>query len=141
MSDMKERALSLLDNPPAHIGVLGTASRDGLPNIAYISGTWVMDDGRVVIGLGNNVSLSNLEENPHGVYFVIDSFPVTVETQGYRIYLKASKIEREGAVLDATRKFIAEAFDPNAAKMTAAAVTFDVTGVRPMLDMPAPSEP
>ncbi len=140
MSDMKERALALLTQPERHIGVLGTASRDGLPNIAYISSTRVMDNGSIVIGLGNNVSLSNLEENPHGVYFVVDSFPVTVETKGYRIYLKARKIEREGGVLDATRNFIAEAFDPNAAIMTVAAVTFDVTGVRPMLDMPAPPE-
>jgi hypothetical protein len=140
MPDMKQHALALLDNPPSHIGVLGTASRDGRPNIAYISSTRVMEDGSIVVGLGNNVSLSNLEENPHGIYFVIERFPVTVETKGYRIYLKARMIEHEGTVLDAIREYIAAAFDPNAAKMTAAAVTFDVTGVRPMLDMPAPPE-
>lgn len=135
----KEHALKLLDNPDEHIGVLGTASADGHPNIAYISSTRVSDDGSIVVGLGNNRSLANLEENPHGVYFVIESFPVTVKTPGFRIYMKAREIEREGPALDATRKFIAEEFDPNAAKMTAAAVTFDVTAIRPMIEMPAPS--
>jgi hypothetical protein len=139
MPDMKQQAMALLTRPGTHIGVLGTASGDGHPNIAYISSTRVTDDGSIVVGLGNNRSLANLEENPHGVYFVIESFPVTLDTPGYRIYLEARAIEREGPVLEATREFIAGEFDPNAAKMTAAAVTFDVTAIRPMIDMPAPS--
>lgn len=139
MATSKEHALKLLENPAEHIGVLGTASKDGRPNIAYISSTRAMDDGSIIIGLGNNQSLANLEENPHGVYFVIERFPVTFKTPGYRIYLEARAIEREGSVLDATRKFIAEEFDPNAAKMTTAAVTFDITAIRPMIEMPIPS--
>ena len=139
MATDKEHALKLLENPDEHIGVLGTASADGRPNIAYISSTRAMDDGSIVVGPGNNQSLANLEENPHCVYFVVESFPVTFKTPGFRIYLKARAIEREGPVLDATRKFITDEFDPNAAKMTAAAVTFDVTAIRPMIEMPAPS--
>ena len=139
MATNKEHALKLLENPDEHIGVLGTASADGRPNIAYISSTRVMDDGSIVVGLGNNKSLANLEENPHGVYFVIEGFPVTFKTPGYRIYLEARSIERDGPVLDAIREFIAAEYDPNAAKMTVAAVTFDVTAIRPMIEMPAPS--
>lgn len=139
MINNREHALSLLEHPDRHIGVLGTASADGHPNIAYISSTRVTDDGGIVVGLGNNRSLGNLEENPHAVYFVIESFPVTFKTPGYRIYLEARSIERDGPVLDAIRKHIADEFDPNAAKMTVAAVVFEVTGIRPMIEMPAPS--
>jgi hypothetical protein len=128
--------LKLLTNPTEHIGVLGTASKDGRPNIAYISSTRVRKDGTVVVGLWSNVSLRNLEENPHAVYFVIESFPVTVDTPGYRIYLEALSIERTGPALDAMRTFIAKEFDSNAAKFTTAAVTFEVTGIRKMLETP-----
>lgn len=139
MDPSREKALKLLENPGRRIGVLGTASADGRPNIAYISSTRVTDDGGIVIGLGNNTSLANLTENPHGVYFVIEGFPVTFKTPGYRIYLEARAIERDGPVLDAIRDLIASKFDPNAAKMIVAAVTFDITGIRPMIEMPAPA--
>jgi hypothetical protein len=55
--------------------------------------------------------------------------------KGVRVYLKVKALAVGGPALDAYRKQIAQALGPDAAKMVHAAVTFDVTEVRPLVDM------
>ncbi len=56
-------------NKPGRVGVLGTADKQGQPNTAYFGSLRLMEDGSVVLGLGKNRSLKNLEENPLAVLF------------------------------------------------------------------------
>jgi len=55
-------------NKPGRVGVLATTNKAGQPNVAYFGSPKLMDDGTLVMGLGGNRSLANLEENPQAVF-------------------------------------------------------------------------
>lgn len=120
-------------NKPGRVGTLGTANKSGQPDVAYFGSPRLLDDGTLVMGLGNNRSLKNLEENPLAVFFCVAESPVTFKTPGYRLYLKVREIQREGALLDGIKDAIGKAAGPDAAKMIVAAVSFEVTEVRPLV--------
>ncbi|MBU0946549.1 MAG: pyridoxamine 5'-phosphate oxidase family protein, partial [Proteobacteria bacterium] len=92
-------------------------------------------DGTIVMGLGSNWALQNLEENPQAGFFCVAVSPVTFVTPGYRLYFKAWEIQKEGPIIDGVTKAIADAKGTDAAKMIAAGVVFDVTGMRPLVAM------
>jgi hypothetical protein len=94
-----------------------------------------MEDGSVALGLGNNRSLKNLEENPLAVLFCVTESPVAFNTPGYRLYLKIREIQKKGHLLNGVRKGIAEHSGEDAAKMIVAGVAFEVTEVRPLVAM------
>lgn len=120
-------------NKPGRVGTLGTANKSGQPDVAYFGSPRLLDDGTLVMGLGNNRSLKNLEENPLAVFFCVAESPVTFKTPGYRLYFKVREIQREGALLDGIKEAIGKAAGPDAAKMIVAAVSFEVTEVRPLV--------
>jgi len=122
-------------NKPGRVGVLGTSDKQGQPNAAYFGSMRLMEDGSVVLGLGNNRSLKNLEENKLAVLFVVTESPVAFNTPGYRLYLKAKDIQKEGPLLEAVKKAIAEHAGKEAAKMIVAGVSFEVTEARPLVAM------
>ncbi|MBL7212710.1 MAG: pyridoxamine 5'-phosphate oxidase family protein [Desulfobacteraceae bacterium] len=122
-------------NKPGRIGTLGTADKQGQPNVAYFGSPRLMEDGTIIMGLGSNRTLKNLEENPLAVFFCVTESPVTFKTPGYRMYLKVREIQKEGPVLDGVKEAIAKHAGPGAAKMIVAGVVFDVTEVRPLVDM------
>lgn len=122
-------------NKPGRVGVLSTADKKGQPNAAYFGSLRLTEDGSVILGLGNNRSLKNLEENQLAVLFCVTESPVTFKTPGYRLYLKARNIQKEGPLLDGVKKAIAEHAGQDAAKMIVAAVAFEVTEIRPLVAM------
>ena len=122
-------------NKSGRIGTLGTADKTGQPNVGYFGSPRLTEEGTLVMGLGNNRTLKNLEENPLAVFFSVAESPVTFTTPGYRLYLKAREIQKEGPVLDSVREAIGKAAGPDAAKMIVAGVVFDVTEVRPLVAM------
>jgi hypothetical protein len=87
-------------NKAGRIGTLGTANKLGQPNIAYFGSPQLSEEGTIVMGLGSNRTLKNLEENPLAVFFCIAESPVTFTTPGYRLYLKVREIQKEGPILD-----------------------------------------
>ncbi len=121
-------------NQPGRVGVLSTADAAGQPNAAYFGTPQLNEDGELVMGLGNNRSLKNLEENPKAAFFVVESAPVDFQTPGYRLYLEAKEIQRQGPVLEAVRAAVAEKAGADKAKMFQAAVVFKVNEVRPLVD-------
>lgn len=122
-------------NKPGRVGVLSTADKQGQPNAAYFGSVRLMEDGTVVLGLGNNRSLENLEENPLAVLFVVTESPVAFTTPGYRLYLKAKDVQKEGPLLDGVKQAIAQHAGEEAAKMIVAGVVFEVTETRPLVAM------
>lgn len=122
-------------NQPGRIGTLGTADRNGQPNVAYFGSVRAMPDGTITVGLTDNRTLRNLEENPLAVFFVVKEGPVTFQTTGYRVYLKVRDIDRGGPVLGEVREFIGKHAGPEAAKGIKAGVVFDVTEIRPLVSM------
>jgi predicted pyridoxine 5'-phosphate oxidase superfamily flavin-nucleotide-binding protein len=121
-------------NKPGRIGVLSTADQQGQPNSAYFGSLRLMDDGTVALGLGNNRSLKNLEENPLAVLFCITEGPVGFQTPGVRLYLKLKDIQKSGSMYDAIKAAIAEHAGADAAKMIVAAADFEVTEIRKLVD-------
>ncbi|MBU2548429.1 MAG: pyridoxamine 5'-phosphate oxidase family protein [Proteobacteria bacterium] len=122
-------------NKPGRVGTLSTVDAEGRPNVAYFGSLRLQEDGTFTVGLARNRTLKNLEANPHAVFFCVEEAPVTFGTKGTRLYLKAREIQFEGQLLDQVREMIAQHAGPAAAKMMAAAVAFDITEVRPIMDM------
>ena len=122
-------------NKPGRIGTLSTADADGQPNVAYFGSLRLLENGVFLVGLGRNRTLKNLEANPKAVFFCAEEAPIGFGTPGCRLYLKAKEIQKEGAMLDQIRDAIAQHAGPDAAKMIVAAVAFDVTEMRPIVDM------
>ncbi len=121
-------------NKAGRVGVLGTADKKGQPNTAYFGSLRLMDDQSVVLGLGNNRSLKNLEENPLAVLFCVTESPVGFQTPGLRLYLKIREIQKSGPLYDAVKAAIAAHAGEGAAKMIVAAAAFDVTEIRKLVD-------
>ena len=134
MVDISKEIVEIV-NKPGRIGTLGTANKQGQPNVAYFGSPRLMEDGTIIMGLGSNRTLKNLEENPLAVFFCVAEGPVTFKTPGCRLYLKVREIQKEGAILDGVKEAIAKRAGPGAAKMIVAGVVFEVTEVRPLVDM------
>nr|WP_320146679.1 pyridoxamine 5'-phosphate oxidase family protein [uncultured Anaeromusa sp.] len=118
------------------IGVLATADGKGQPNEAYFGTAGILPDGSFSVVLGNSRTLKNLQENPKAAYLVLSESPVTFATKGWRLYLRVRAIQEEGELLVSTREKIAEKIGAEAAAQLQAAVLFDVTEVRPLIDIP-----
>lgn len=93
------------------------------------------DDKTVIMGLSNNRTLANLEQNPHAVYLIIEPGTTLTDWKGIRVYLVALQIATSGPDLDSFKNQLAEVVGKEAANMTMALVTFEVTGIRPIVDM------
>ena len=122
-------------NKPGRVGVLGTANKEGQPNAAYFGSLNLTEDGTVLLGLGKNRSLANLRENPRAVLFCVTESPVTFGTAGCRLYLKVKEIQEEGGLYDTIRGAIAEHAGDEAAKTIVAAVAFEITETRGLIDL------
>ena len=121
-------------NKPGRVGVLGTADKNGQPNVAYFGSLRLMEDGTVALGMSSNRSLKNLTENPLAVLFCVTESPVNVTTVGIRLYLKLKGIHKQGPFFDAVKSAILKHAGENAANMIVAAASFDVTEIRNLVD-------
>ncbi len=132
MVDITKELLETV-NKPGRIGILGTTDSQGQPDVAYFGSPRLMEDGTLVMGLGSNRSLKNLEQNPRAAFLAIAESPVTFTTVGYRLYLNVREIQQEGPVLDGIKAKIAQHAGSDAANMIRAAVVFDITEIRRLL--------
>ena len=122
-------------NLPGRVGVLATSSPEGKPNAAYFGSPRLDVEGKLVMGMMENRSLKNLEANPYAVFFTVKEAPVGFTTPGWRLYLECKQIDREGPVLEQVKSAIAAAAGEQAAAGIKAGVVFEVTEVRPLVDM------
>ena len=122
-------------NKSPRIGTLSTAAKDGKVDTAVFGSPRMTDEKTVVMGLGKNRSLANLQENPHAVYLIMEPGTTLMEWKGIRVYLRMKAAATSGPQLDAFKSQIAKMAGPDAAKMIHAAVTFEVTELRPLVDM------
>ncbi len=134
MAQIEQKVLESV-NRPGRIGVLATADQEGRPNLAYFGSPRLTPEGTLVVGLGRNRTLANLEQNPRAVFLALESSPVEFATPGWRLYLEVQDLQRQGPVLDQVRAFIAEKAGEQAARMIQAGVVFQVKEVRPLVDM------
>ena len=134
MSNFDEEFVNTI-NMPGRVGVLATADADGKPNAAYFGSPRLNVEGQLIMGMMENRSLANLEANPFAVFFTVKEAPVGFTTPGWRLYLECKQIDREGEVLAQVKKAVAAGAGEDAAAGIKAGVVFEVTKVRPLVDM------
>ncbi len=122
-------------NKQPRIGTLSTSSKDGKVDVALMGSPRMVDEKTVIMALALNRTFSNLQENPHAVYMIMEPGTGIIDWKGIRVYLRMKGCETSGELIETIRressKFIGEA----AAKMLHAAVTLEVEEVRPLVDI------
>jgi len=133
---MDRKQVMEMFNKRPRIGTLSTANKDGEVNVAIFGSPQMTDEDTVVMGIGNNRSLSYLRQNPKAVFIVMEPGSTPMDWKGCRVYLAVDLIQDQGEMLDSIRAKIAEAAGEAAAKMIRAAVRFKVTEVRALIAAP-----
>ena len=121
-------------NKMPRLGTLSTSDKDGKVNVAYFGSPRMVDEKTVFMGLGQNRTFANLQENPYAVFMIMEPGESVPEWKGVRVYLKMTECETSGEKLDQIRALIAEKGGEKAAKMIHAAVTYEVQEIRPLAD-------
>jgi hypothetical protein len=122
-------------NKSPRIGTLSTANKVGNVDSAIFGSPRMTDEKTVVMGLGKNRTLANLQQNPHAVFLIMEPGATLMDWKGIRVYLKTKKIVTSGPVLDTFKAQMAKVAGEEAAKMIYAVVNFEVTEIRPLIDM------
>jgi hypothetical protein len=121
-------------NKMPRLGSLSTAAKDGKVNVGVFGSPKMVDERKVVMGLRENRTFANLQENPFAVFMIMEPGKTSTEWRGLRVYLKMTGIKTEGEELASIRTQIAARAGEAAAKTIHAAVTFDVYDIRPLVD-------
>jgi hypothetical protein len=92
------------------------------------------DDDTLVIGLGDNRTLTNLKENPTGVFMFFEPGATLSAWKGARLYVELVSIETGGVLFEEIINDVALKAGKMAAAGIRAAVTFKINEVRPVID-------
>lgn len=121
-------------NKQPRIGTLSTSDKDGKVDVAVFGSPHMIDEKTVVMAMGRNRTLANLQENPNAVYIIMEPGKAISDWKGIRVYLKMKECATSGETLDMMKSESAKFIGEEAAKMMHAAVTLEVGEVRPLID-------
>ena len=130
---MDRKELMRMFNKEARIGVLATSNKNGDVNTAVFGSPRMIDEDTVIMAIGENRSLGNLEENPKASFIVVEPGAEPAKWGGARIYLEVEAFERYGELLDSFREKIRKMAGDKSANAIKAAIRFKITGVRPLI--------
>ena len=102
-------------NKSPRIGTLSTADKAGNVDSAVFGSPHMTDEKTVVMGLSQNRTLTNLQQNPHAVYLIMEPGATIMDWKGIRVYLKAHTIATSGPVLDTFKAQMAKVAGEEAA--------------------------
>jgi hypothetical protein len=129
----RQEVMELFNRKP-RIGALSTANRKGEVNVAVFGSPQMIDENTVVMGIGRNRTFRNLQENPKAVFMVVEPGKTVMDWKGARVYLEVLDLESGGGFFEEIKAGIAKAAGKQAADMIHAAVRFNVTEVRPIVE-------
>ncbi len=130
---MSEALMEYFNKQP-RLGTLSTADKSGNVDSAYFGSPRMVDEKTIFMGLGNNRTFTNLQENPSAVFMVMEPGESIMDWKGVRIYVKMTDCQTAGEKLDDLKATIAAKAGEGAAKMMHAAVTFEIQEIRPLAD-------
>jgi len=130
---MSEKLVEYFNKQP-RLGTLSTSDKTGKVNSAYFGSPRMVDEKTVFMGLGNNRTFANLQDNPHAMFMVMEPGKTIMDWKGVRIYVKMTDCQTAGEKLDEMRATIAKHAGEGAGKMIHAAVTFEIQEIRPLAD-------
>ena len=116
------------------LGTLSTASKSGKVDVAHFGTPRMIDEKTIVMGIGQNRTFANLQENPNAVFMIMDPGETPPEWHGVRIYLTMTACQTSGERLESIRHKIAQVAGEESAKMIHAAVIFEIQEIRPVAD-------
>jgi hypothetical protein len=122
-------------NSQPRIGILSTADNTGNVDSAVFGSPHMTDEMTVMMGLGQNRTLTYLQQNPHAVFLRVEPGKEFLDWKGVRVYLKVKELATSGPMLDTFKDQMTKVAGEEAANMVHAAVSFEVTEVRPLIDM------
>jgi len=121
-------------NRQPRLGVLSTSNKAGEVDSAYFGSPRMIDESTIMVALGKNKTLANLQENPNACYMIMEPGKTLFEWKGLRIYMKMTACQTSGEDFDAIKKQVIEKAGESAGKIIYAAVTFSVLNARPLAD-------
>jgi hypothetical protein len=121
-------------NKQPRLGCLSTAGKDGKVNVAYFGSPRMIDEKTIVMGLGKNRTFANLQENPHGVFMIMEPGKTATEWKGVRLYVNMTECNTSGDPYEQFKAQVAKVAGEAAAKMIHAAVRFEVYEIKPLAD-------
>jgi predicted pyridoxine 5'-phosphate oxidase superfamily flavin-nucleotide-binding protein len=130
---MDRRQVMKMFNKEARIGALATADKSGNVNVAVFGSPRMIDEETVIMAIGDNRSLKNLQENPKASFIVIEPGESPGEWKGARVYLEVDSFERYGELLDSFREKIRKMAGDRSANAINAAIRFKIKDVRPLI--------
>ena len=130
---MSQKLIEYFNKQP-RLGCLSTASKEGKTDVAILGSPHMVDGKTVIMSLRNNRTFANLQENPYAVFAIMEPGKTAPEWKGIRVYLKMTKYETRGDLLDMFKAQLAKRVGEAVAKLAYAAVTFEVYEVRPIID-------
>jgi Pyridoxamine 5'-phosphate oxidase len=130
---MSEKLMEYFNKQP-RLGTLSTADSSGKVNSAYFGSPRMVDEKTIFMGLGNNRTFANLQENPNAVFMVMEPGKSIMDWKGVRIYATMIDCQTSGKKLEQFKAAVAKNAGENAAKMMHAAVTFEIQEIRPLAD-------
>lgn len=116
-------------------GVLCSSDGKGQVNAAVFGSVRLLDDQKIVVGLGDNRTLENLQKNPKATYIFYTPGQSVLTWQGARLYLKVIRFDKTGQLFDQVIADAEIAAGKMAASMLTNAVTFEINEVRPLIDL------
>lgn len=123
-------------NRPGSFGILATVGPDGESNAALFASARMPDERTLALGLGENRSLEYLRGNPHATFVVYEPGDNPLLWRGVRLYLRLEEIKISGPLFETLVAGVKEQAGETAAGAIRAAVCFEVTAVRPLIDLP-----
>lgn len=121
-------------NKMPRLGCLSTSSKEGKVNVAYFGSPRMIDEKTIVMGLGKNRTLAYLQENPYGVFMIMEPGQTPTEWKGVRLYVRMTGCEISGRKYDDFKAAVAQKAGQAAAKLIHAAATFEVYEIKPLAD-------
>ncbi|OPY82200.1 MAG: Pyridoxamine 5'-phosphate oxidase [Syntrophorhabdus sp. PtaU1.Bin153] len=116
-------------NKQPRLGSLSTANKEGKVNVAYFGSPQMTDEKTIVMGLGKNRTFAYLQENPYGVFMIMEPGKAPTEWKGVRLYVKMTECQTSGEKLEAFKARMGAA-----GKIIYALVSFEVYDIKPLAD-------
>lgn len=114
--------------------LLCTASKSGDVNVAAYGTPQMIDDNTVAFAARDRRSYQYLMENPKAAIIVADPGEIKHDSKAVRVYLELIAVETEGELLNQFREAVAGRAGQEAADALQAAMRFEITEVRPLID-------
>ena len=123
-------------NKRPKLGVISTSNKRGEVDSAVCGSPWMVDEKMVVVGLTGGRTFANLQENPNAVYLIIWKQGEGIfDWKGIRVYLRMKEYVTSGPVFDDVKKQTTKKISEKAADMLKVFAKFEVTEVRPLIDL------